>query len=114
MPLSDFGTAHGSFALKAHEPLGQWSVEVRTSTDKPIATTEDRANEDEEESAEVRRERRRAEREAKGVLWGETTFRMEEYVPPRHHVEVTFKEKVEAGEKSITGVITGQYYTGGP
>lgn len=113
LPLSAFGTLHGSFALKAHEPLGQWSVQVRTPSEVKLATTEE-PGDDPELSDEDRRAHGREARQALGAVWGETTFRMEEYVPPRHRVEVSFKEKTDGTERAITGVIAGVYYTGGP
>ena len=112
LPLSAFGTVSGSFALKAHEPLGQWSIEVRAATAAKVATTDD--PEDADESVEDRRTRLRDLRDKLGVLWGETTFRMEEFVPPRHKVEVSFTQKTEAGQPTITGVISGVYHAGGP
>lgn len=112
LPLSPFGTAAGSFALKGHEPLGQWSVEVRTPSDKKVSTTEDPS--DDEDDAETRRVKRRERRNELGALLGETTFRMEEYVPPRHKVEVSFQQKTSADQPTVTGVIAGVYYAGGP
>jgi uncharacterized protein YfaS (alpha-2-macroglobulin family) len=110
--FSEFGTVSGAFDLKAHEPLGEWSIEVLgvpTSVTATAAKDEADGGDSPDEVAA-----RRSARVEQGKVWGATTFRMEEYVPPRHRVEVFFKEKTDAAERTLTGVVQGVYFAGGP
>lgn len=115
-PVSEFGTVAGEFTAENHWRLGTYTLKMVFGPE-PEAEIPKRG----------RRFRRVAEDEEAGRPprnEASTTFQVQEFKPPRHFVDIAFKQfrrtvkdYVNRGERQAEFVrisINGEYYAGGP
>ncbi|MBM4295094.1 MAG: hypothetical protein FJ126_09375 [Deltaproteobacteria bacterium] len=118
--VSEFGTVAGEFPVESHWPLGTYTLAMVFGPEAP----------GEKPSAPGRRRYRRApepdgEEKAEPMSRKEVsaTFQVQEFKPPRHFVDISFKQfrravkdYVSRSEKQAEFVrigISGEYYAGG-
>lgn len=84
LTMSEFGTVHGTIPIRESDAVGQWTLQVKS----PSGT------------------------EGEPMEWGRTTFRVEEFQPPRHEVKVWFRE-IAGDATQVEAVVQGLYLAGG-
>jgi uncharacterized protein YfaS (alpha-2-macroglobulin family) len=111
--LSDFGTAAGEFKVEPFWPLGTYTLTFRFGPQP--ATVKAGAVEDEESESPQSIHRGRSKVDC--------TFQVQEFKPPRHFAQVSFKRFTKPVKKTHFGAqprefvritISGSYYAGGP
>jgi uncharacterized protein YfaS (alpha-2-macroglobulin family) len=117
--LSDFGTAAGEMATEPHWPVGAYTLTMRFGPGPATVAKAPETGEEEpeyEDEGEGRQEVKPTEDEAS------TTFQVQEFKPPRHFTEITFKRvkrpdrryvNQERQAEFVKIVVSGGYYVGG-
>jgi uncharacterized protein YfaS (alpha-2-macroglobulin family) len=121
IPLSKFGTVYDSLDIKPFFPLGTYTVKMKYSDEqRPVHNEEMRPiGEYSDEEDEGLYEEKPSVIEGTAV----TTFEVQEFVAPRHFVELSFKKDKKVDESYVNFKkeidllvcnISGVYYAGGP
>lgn len=122
LSLSDFGTINDSLDIKPYFPLGTYTASMKFSDEhtsvRPANPPAESAMDDEgDDYGEPARKRQPQDGTAI------TTFEVQEFVAPRHFVELGFRRETKKDETYVNlnkeidllvCTITGKYYAGGP
>lgn len=121
LKVSPFGTIDDTLDVKPFFPLGTYTVAMKYSDEQPAAEQPGpgAADSDEEGDDSGLPPLKRKTDEGMAV----TTFEVQEFVAPRHFVELAFKRETRTDESYVNlkkeidllvCTISGKYYAGGP
>ena len=121
LKVSPFGTINDSLDVKPFFPLGTYTVTMKYADEQPVSAQAGPGaseGDDEGDDSGLPPLKQKA-----GEGMAVTTFEVQEFVAPRHFVELAFKRETRTDESYVNlkkdidllvCTISGKYYAGGP